>query len=183
MILWKEDAEEAPVAASAGAAAANAPATVAASAGDKAGEAVVSKTVMSCSAGEIGQPTKGKIIPYTEISDETFASGVLGQGVGIIPAEGVVYAPMDGEISSVAESKHAIGISGAGDMELLIHVGVDTVEMKGDGFVDLVAEGDKVVKGQKIMEFDKDKIKAAGKADTVVVLLTNSDDYDDFKVS
>ena len=183
MILWKEDAEEAPVAASAGAAAANAPATVAAPAGDKAGETVVSKTVMSCSAGEIGQPTKGKIIPYTEISDETFASGVLGQGVGIIPAEGVVYAPMDGEISSVAESRHAIGISGAGDMELLIHVGVDTVEMKGDGFVDLVAEGDKVVKGQKIMEFDKDKIKAAGKADTVVVLLTNSDDYDDFKVS
>ena len=92
-----------------------------------------------------------------------------------------MYAPMDGEISSVADSKHAVGITGAEDMELLIHVGVDTVEMKGDGFNTLVAEGDKVVKGQKLMEFDIAKIKAAGKADTVVVLLTNSDDYENVK--
>ena len=86
---------------------------------------------------------------------------------------------MDGEISSVAESKHAIGISGANDQELLIHVGVDTVEMNGDGFNTIVNEGDQVKKGQKLMEFDIDKIKAAGHPDTVVVLLTNSDDYDE----
>ncbi len=147
------------------------------------GKDIVNKTVISCSAGEIGQPVKGTIIPYTEIKDETFASGVLGQGVGIEPDEGVVYAPMDGEISSVADSKHAIGISGPEDMELLIHVGVDTVEMKGDGFNTLVSEGDKVVKGQKLMEFDIAKIKAAGKPDTVVVLLTNSDDFEDLKLS
>ena len=143
----------------------------------------VDNIVISCSAGEIGQPARGTIIPYTDIPDETFAGGVLGEGVGIQPAEGVVYAPMDGEISSVAESKHAIGITGAGDMELLIHVGVDTVEMNGDGFTTFVSEGDNVKKGQKLMEFDIDKIKAAGKADTVVVLLTNSDDYDDLKLS
>ncbi len=182
MLFWKEDnGEETGDIAKSAAAKASDEKTPAKD--DKAGEEIVAKTVISCSAGEIGQPTKGKITPYTEIKDETFASGVLGQGVGIEPDEGVVYAPMDGEISSVAESKHAIGITGAEDMELLIHVGVDTVEMKGDGFNTLVAEGDKVVKGQKIMEFDKAKIKAAGKPDTVVVLLTNSDDYEDLKLS
>ena len=185
MMFWKEDngEETGDIASKAAAKASDDKASAKTIEEDKAGAEIVAKTVIRCSAGEIGQPTKGKIIPYTEIKDETFASGVLGQGVGIEPDEGVVYAPMDGEISSVAESKHAIGITGAEDMELLIHVGVDTVEMKGDGFNTLVAEGDKVVKGQKLMEFDKAKIKAAGKPDTVVVLLTNSDDYEDLKLS
>ncbi len=142
----------------------------------------LSNVVISCSAGEIMQPVKGSVIPYTKIEDDTFASGVLGKGVGIEPEEGVVYAPMDGEISSVADSKHAIGITGAEDMELLIHVGIDTVEMNGDGFTALVSEGDQVKKGDKIMEFDIAKIKEAGKPDTVVVLLTNSDDYDNVKI-
>ena len=177
MFFWEENPEPAAHAVDAGATN-NEPA-----ASSGIGADIVSNTVMTCSAGEIGQPVKGSIIPYTEIPDATFASGVLGQGVGINPDEGIVYAPMDGEISSVAESKHAIGITGAGDMELLIHVGVDTVEMKGEGFNTLVEEGDKVVKGQKIMEFDIGAIKAAGKPETVVVLLTNSDDYDDFTVS
>ena len=139
-------------------------------------------TVISSSAGEIAQCTAGKVIPYTEIPDPTFAAGTLGQGVGIQPEDEFVYAPIDGEISSVAESKHAIGISGANDMEVLIHVGVDTVEMKGDGFEDFVKEGDKVKKGQKIMKFDRAKIKAAGHPDTVVLLLTNSDDYEGVKI-
>ena len=138
-------------------------------------------TVISSSAGEIAQCTAGKVIPYTEIPDPTFAEGTLGKGVGIIPEDEYVYSPIDGEISSVAESKHAIGISGENDMEVLIHVGVDTVEMKGDGFVDYVKEGDKVTKGQKLMKFDRAKIKAANHPDTVVLLLTNSDDYTDVK--
>ena len=142
---------------------------------------IVDKSVIRCSAGEIGQPVIGRVIPYTEIADPTFATGTLGQGVGIEPEDNVVYAPYDGEVSSVAESKHAIGITGPGDMELLIHVGVDTVAMKGDGFEDFVKEGDKVKKGQKLMTFDRDKIKAAGHPETVVVLLTNSDDYEDVK--
>ena len=145
------------------------------------GNDVTKKLVITSSAGEISLPTPGKVIPYTDIPDPTFASGALGQGVGVEPEEGVVYAPMDGEISSVADSKHAIGISGENDQELLIHVGVDTVEMKGDGFKTLVEEGDQVKKGQKIMEFDIKKIKEAGHPDTVVVLLTNSDDYEDVK--
>ena len=139
-------------------------------------------TVITSSAGDIAQCTAGKVIPYTEIPDPTFAAGTLGQGVGIQPEDEFVYAPIDGEVSSVAESKHAIGISGANDMEVLIHVGVDTVEMKGDGFEDFVKEGDKVKKGQKIMKFDREKIKAAGHPDTVVLLLTNSDDYEGVKI-
>ncbi len=142
----------------------------------------LNKIVISCSAGEIAQPVAGKVIPYTEIPDPTFAAGTLGEGVGIEPEDNIVYAPYDGEISSVADSKHAIGITGAGDMELLIHVGVDTVEMKGDGFEDFVSEGDKVKKGQKLMSFDRGKIKAAGHPETVVVLLTNSDDYENVKL-
>ena len=127
-------------------------------------------------------PIKGNAISYEDIPDETFASGVLGAGIGIEPEEGVVYAPYDGEISSTTETKHAIGITGAGDMELLIHVGVDTVNMKGDGFELFVAEGDKVKKGQKLITFDIEKIKKAGYSPTTAVLLTNSDDYESFEV-
>ena len=140
-------------------------------------------TIITCEAGEIRQPTPGVVIPQDKIPDETFASGVLGQGVAIDPAEGVVYAPYDGTISSVADSRHAIGITGAGDMEVLIHVGVDTVAMNGDGFVDFVKEGDEVKAGQKIMTFDRAKIKAANHPDCVVVLLTNADDYEKVEIS
>ncbi len=166
--IWKEEEPAAKV--SGGGSAAPAPVEV------------PTNVVISCSAGKILQPTKGKVIPQEEIPDDTFAGGVLGAGVGIEPDEGVVVAPYDGEVSTVAESKHAIGITGAEDMELLIHVGVDTVAMNGDGFTPLVSEGDHVKTGQVILKFDRDKIKAAGHPDTVVVLLTNSDDYEDVKL-
>ena len=168
--IWKEETEEED-------------ASTAAPADEVAVPEFVEHTVMSCSAGEIGQPTKGTIISYTEIKDPTFSGGVLGQGVGIEPQDSVVYAPMDGQISTVAETKHAVGISGDGDMELLIHVGVDTVNMNGEGFTTFVNEGETVTKGQKLIEFDRKKIANAGHPDTVVVLLTNSEDYPDFKIN
>ena len=127
-------------------------------------------------------PLKGNVIMREEIPDETFASGVLGDGVGIEPSLGEVVAPFDGEISSTTDTCHAVGITGPSGMEVLIHVGVDTVNMKGDGFELLVAEGDKVKAGQKLITFDIKKIKAAGYSSTTAVLLTNSDDYPDFKV-
>lgn len=127
-------------------------------------------------------PIKGTIISRDKIPDETFAAGVLGDGVGIEPENGEVVAPFDGEISSVTDTRHAIGITGPNDMEVLIHVGIDTVNMNGEGFVLFVAEGDKVKAGQKLMTFDIAKIKAAGYSTTTAVLLTNSDDYPDFKV-
>ena len=114
--------------------------------------------------------------------DEAFASGVLGEGVGITPEEEEIYAPFDGTVTTLAESKHAIGLTGPGGMELLIHVGVDTVMMNGDGFEPRVKEGDKVTCGQPLMHFDRKKIKAAGHPDVVVVLMTNSDDLTNFRI-
>ena len=168
-IIWKEDAPEA-AAANGGSAPASAPAAAESIEAPK-------TSVIRCAAGKVLQPTKGKVIAREEIPDETFAAGILGDGVGIEPEEGVVVAPFDGEVTSVAESKHAIGLESNG-MELLIHVGVDTVAMNGDGFTPFVAEGDKVKAGQKLLAFDRAKIKAAGHPDTVVVLLTNADDLE-----
>ena len=141
----------------------------------------LNNVIITSSAGDIMKPINGEVVPYTKIPDETFASGALGQGVGIIPAGEIVYSPVDGVISSVAGTSHAIGISAAGEQELLIHVGVDTVMMNGDGFTTYVKEGDKVKIGQPLLKFDDAKIKAAGHPDTVVVLLTNSDDYEDVR--
>ena len=134
-------------------------------------------SVIRCAAGQVLQPVKGNVIAREEIPDDTFASGVLGDGVGIQPSDDKVVAPFDGTISSVAESQHAVGIECNG-MEMLIHVGVDTVNMKGDGFTCLVKEGDEVKAGQPLIIFDRAKIKAAGYSDTVAVLLTNSDDLE-----
>ena len=142
---------------------------------------VPTETVISCEAGEVKAPANGLVIARENIEDETFASGVLGDGVGIKPTAGYVVAPFDGEITSVADSKHAIGLASPSGMELLIHVGVDTVAMNGDGFDPQVAEGDQVKAGQLLLNFDIDKIKAANHPDTVVVLLTNADDYNDVK--
>ena len=127
-------------------------------------------------------PVKGKVISRGEIPDATFASGVLGDGVGIEPEVGEVVAPFDGEISSVTDTCHAVGSTGPEGMEVLIHVGVDTVNMKGDGFTLHVAEGEKVKAGQKLISFDIAKIQAAGYSATTAVLLTNSDDYPEFQV-
>lgn len=188
MAIWKEDAEvkaeekeDAAEMAAADASLQNAGAPVSAASAQKE-KTVDLPEVMSCSAGKASAPARGRVISYEDIPDPTFASGALGAGVGIEPEEGVVYAPCDGTISTVAETKHAIGISD-GDLEYLIHVGVDTVKMNGDGFDVFVKEGDKVARGQKIMTFDRGKIKAAGYPDTVVFLLTNSDDYPDFKTN
>ncbi len=134
-------------------------------------------SVIRCAAGAVMQPVKGNVIAREAIPDDTFASGVLGDGVGIEPEDELVVAPFDGTISSVAESKHAIGIEANG-MEMLIHVGVDTVNMQGDGFECLVNEGDEVKLGQPLIRFSREKIKAAGYSDTVAVLLTNSDDLE-----
>ena len=170
-IVWKEEDQEGAKEAASSPAAAPAAAEV------------PSKKVIVADGHVVCAPTKGNVIPYTEIADEAFSSGALGTGVGIEPEEEIVRAPFDGTISSVVDTKHAVGISGEGDMELLIHVGVDTVKMNGDGFETLVNEGDTVKAGTPLIRFDRNKIKAAGYRDTVVVLLTNSDDYGDVKIA
>lgn len=167
---WKEDPEDAKVTA---AKTDDAPTAT---------EETAEEVTVDGTAKKLYAPIQGTIVPRNEIPDDTFAAGVLGDGVGIDPEEGVVVAPFDGEISSVTDTKHAIGITGPADMEVLIHVGVDTVNMKGDGFELLVEEGQKVKAGQKLMTFDIAKIKAARYSPVAAVLLTNSDDYPEFKV-
>ncbi len=137
---------------------------------------------VQCAPGTVLAPVSGKAIPSEEIPDETFAAGVLGRGVGIEPSEGVIVAPFDGEISTVADTKHAVGLSSPDGMEVLIHVGVDTVAMNGDGFTALVEEGQKVKAGQKLLTFDRAKIAAAKHPDVVVLLVTNSDDYENLTI-
>lgn len=132
--------------------------------------------------GTVYCPMEGNVIPREDIPDATFASGVLGDGVGIEPAVGVVVAPFDGEISTVAETKHAVGISSPDGMEMLIHVGIDTVQMNGKGFEPQVAEGDSVKAGQVLLKFSMDEIKKAGFSTTTAVLVCNSDEYPDFQV-
>ncbi|MDD7267288.1 MAG: glucose PTS transporter subunit IIA [Lachnospiraceae bacterium] len=146
-----------------------------------ASEAVVAdETAVANEAAEVFElvaPTAGTVVAQADISDQTFASGVLGKGLAIVPAEGRVVAPCDGEIGTVADSKHAIGLIGPRDSELLIHVGIDTVAMQGDGFDVKVAVGDMVKKGDLLMTFDKEKIQAAGYSDAVVFLVTNADEF------
>lgn len=133
---------------------------------------------ITCQPGTVYAPVSGSAIPSEEIPDETFAAGVLGRGVGIHPTEGFVVAPFNGEISSVTDTKHAVGIQSPDGIELLIHVGVDTVAMQGNGFQCFVQEGQQVRAGDKLIAFDRQKIKQAGHPDCVAVLVTNSDDYD-----
>lgn len=122
---------------------------------------------------ELGSPLSGAVIPLSEVEDAVFAGGVLGEGLAIIPAEGNVYAPADGIISAVVDSKHAVGITTDTGVEVLIHVGLDTVQLGGEGFTLHCKAGDKVKKGSLLLEFDINKIKEAGFPVTTPVLVSN----------
>ena len=137
---------------------------------------------IECKPGTVYAPVSGTVIPSEEIPDETFAAGVLGRGVGINPDAGVIVAPFDGEISSITDTHHAVGVTSPDGIELLIHVGVDTVAMNGDGFECLVQEGQQVKAGDKLILFDREKIAAANHPDCVVVLVTNADDYESLAI-
>lgn len=123
----------------------------------------------------LGAVAQGTFVPMEEIPDPTFSQGVLGICCGIDPETGKVYSPMDGTISQLADTLHAVGIEAKG-VELLIHVGIDTVEMKGDGFKSYVKEGQTVKKGDLLLTMDLKKIKAAGHPATIMIAVTNSDD-------
>ena len=125
----------------------------------------------------IGAECKGTVVPMENIPDEVFSQGILGQCIGIDPAEGKVFAPVDGEITQAPDSGHALGLMSTGGVEVLIHVGVDTVDMNGDGFTPRVREGDKVKKGQLLLEMDLDKIAAAKHPAVVITVITNTDEF------
>lgn len=125
----------------------------------------------------IYSPLNGTVISLAEINDGVFSSGMLGNGCGIQPNEKTVYAPCDGEIIMVADTGHAIGLTSDEGIEIVIHIGLDTVSMKGQGFHSLVKQGDKVVTGQELLTFSNDAIKSAGFSNIVAVLITNSQNY------
>ena len=131
---------------------------------------------ISSQSGVVGCPMTGKVIPMADIPDATFAAGVLGEGCGIEPAEGRVVAPFDGVVTTVADTRHALGLSSPDGMELLIHVGINTVELAGEGFTLHCAEGDAVKAGQVLLDVDLDRIRKGGYSTTTAVLLTNAED-------
>ncbi len=126
-------------------------------------------------------PIKGTVIPINEIPDETFAAGVLGQGVGIVPAIGEAVAPFDGTVSVLFGTHHAIGLTSPEGVEILIHIGINTVELDGKCYTAHIAEGDTVKAGQPLVSFDIDGIKKAGYDVTTAVLISNTDDYQEVK--
>lgn len=134
--------------------------------------------VITCEAGTVAAPVRGRVIPLEQIADPTIASGKMGAGVGIEPSEGVVYAPFDGCVTALVGSGHAIGLTSDDGMRVLIHVGIDTVDLRGSGFVPLVQQDERVRRGQRLMLFDRSSIHAAGLQDTVAVILTNSASYE-----
>lgn len=133
-------------------------------------EATDNKTVFS--------PLKGNVIPISEVKDETFASEMLGKGVGILPYADRVVAPFDGTVTTFFETKHAIGLTNQDGLEILIHVGIDTVNLKGEHFKAYTKEDAAVKRGDLLLEFDKKCIEEAGYDTTTMVIVTNTDDYE-----
>ena len=119
----------------------------------------------------------GTVVPLAEVKDEAFASGALGDGIAIEPSDGELVAPADGEISSTFETHHAVGMTTVDGAELLMHIGIDTVKLGGKHFTYLVNEGDKVKKGQPLIRFELEAIKAEGYPVTTPLIVCNTDDY------
>ena len=126
----------------------------------------------------IGSPVKGKAVPLKEVNDPTFAEEMLGKGAAVIPEEGKIYAPADGDIGMVFETLHAVSMTTDFGAEVLIHIGLDTVKMKGEGFTGHVKAGDHVKKGDLLLEVDLEKVKAAGYDTVTPVLICNTADYE-----
>ena len=133
-----------------------------------------SKTVLT--------PLQGKVLAQADIPDETFAQGILGPGCGIEPTGDTVYAPFDGTVNQVASTLHAVGLTSEDGIEILVHVGMDTVEMNGKGFKALVKEGDKVKAGTPLLKVDLEAIRAAGHPTATALIVTNSDDLPEISV-
>jgi PTS system N-acetylglucosamine-specific IIC component len=123
---------------------------------------------------EFVMPIEGEIIPITDVEDPVFSEKMMGDGFAIIPANGSVVSPVDGEIMNVFPTKHAIAIKSKQGFEILIHVGLETVNLKGEGFTVLVEEGEKVTIGKEILRFDLDYIKKSAPSTVTPVIFTNA---------
>lgn len=142
---------------------------------------VENKEVTKLEEETILAPIKGEVKPIEESSDAAFASGALGKGVVILPEEGKVYAPVTGTVTVLFPSLHAIGITSDAGVELLIHIGINTVQLNGEGFTAHIKQGDQIKQGQLLVEFDMNKIKEAGYSLETPVLVTNYADLKEVK--
>ena len=125
----------------------------------------------------LGSPVNGRVVPLSEVSDETFSSEMLGTTVAVEPSDGRITAPCDGEVINIFETGHALCMTTQAGGELLIHIGVDTVKMEGKGFTRKVSDGAKVHAGDVLIEADLDAIKEAGYPATTMFILTNADQF------
>ena len=125
-------------------------------------------------ANELAAPVSGAIVPLAEVKDKVFASGALGNGIGIVPSNGKVYAPFAGTVVTAFPTGHAFGIKSPDGVEVLIHIGIDTVQLDGKGFVPAVGQGQTVEAGDLLCTVDLDAISAAGYDPTTIVVVTNS---------
>ncbi len=129
----------------------------------------------------ISATATGKIIAMEDIPDAVFAQGMVGPCIGIEPTNGTIVAPCDGKILQLSDTLHAFGIEGIGGVQILVHIGIDTVSMNGEGFTSNVKVGDVVKKGQPIVNVDLDKVKAAGHPTVVITILSNANNYTDIE--
>lgn len=136
-------------------------------------EEIKALMITKIAAVYLSSPLKGEILPLSRVPDTTFADKVLGDGFAVRPSEGVVYAPVAGKIAQLFRTNHAIGILTSEGLEILIHVGIDTVKMNGEGFKALIAKGDSVKRGQKILEFNLDLVRTNAVSDITPVVVTN----------
>ena len=127
----------------------------------------------------VASPIKGKAVELSQVSDPTFGECMLGKGIAILPSEGKVYAPADGEISMMFETHHAVSMVTTEGIELLIHIGLETVALKGEGFEAHVQSGDQVKKGDLLLSMDLEKLKSEGYDIISPVVVCNTDDYAD----
>lgn len=127
----------------------------------------------------VAAPASGRVRALSEIEDKVFATGALGAGAAIVPSDGKIFAPVDGRITTFFSTGHALSLTSDDGIEILIHVGMDTVQLKGEGFAPKAKQGDRIKKGDLLLEVDLEKIKAAGCPVTTPVIITNTDQYAD----
>ncbi|MBA1393728.1 PTS beta-glucoside transporter subunit IIBCA, partial [Lactobacillus sp. XV13L] len=140
-------------------------------------------TTIATGTTKIYAPLSGKVLELSEVKDQTFAQKTLGDGVAIVPTDGKVYAPFTGEVMTIFPTKHAIGLRSNSGVELLIHIGLDTVNLKGAPFTAHVETGQAIKKGQLLMEVDLAAIQAAGYDITTPVVITNTSEFSEITIT
>lgn len=135
-------------------------------------EVTASTSAPVASVATILCPVSGTAMDISEVNDPVFSGKAMGDGIGIVPSEGVLIAPISGTVEALFPTGHALAIKSEDGMGVMLHIGIDTVEMKGEGFRALISQGDRVEAGQVLVEFDREKIAAAGFEDTTMMVVT-----------